>query len=288
MYRDFLDIVKIRQMPKVIINAAITGMVPTKKDSPYVPITIREIVRDALKLAELGATIVHIHPRDNNGLPTWKKIYFEKIIGGIREKNDKLMISVNTSGRLWSEFEKRVECLDLKGDIKPDLASLTMGSMNFINQELMNSPEMIEKIALRIRERGIKPEIEIFEPGMIHKTNYLIGKGIIEDKKPYFNLFFGSLGTAPLHHSIVSSYLSLLPENAVWTGAGIGKFQLDANILSLSLGGGVRIGIEDNLYFDRKQTVLTSNIMLIQRIMKIIKLLNLEVSNANETKKLLF
>lgn len=147
---------------------------------------------------------------------------------------------------------------------------------------------MIEQLALKMKDNGIKPELEIFEPGMIHMANHLMAKEIIESRKPFFNLFFGSLGTSPLHPAIFTSYLALLPPNAVWCGAGIGKFQLDANVMSMSFGGGVRVGIEDNIYFDRNKKVLAGNVMFVRRLAKFIKLMNLETATADETKNLLF
>lgn len=272
---------------KVIITSCLTGTVPGKKDTPYVPVTVKEIIQDALKVARAGATIVHIHPRDEHGRPTWKKSVLEKIIGGIKEKNDRLLISVTTSGRRWKEFDKRSDCLELKGDLKPDFASLTPGSMNFINEESVNTPDMIEKLAAKMMDNGIKPELEIFEPGMIHSVNHLMAKGVIPGK-PFFNLFVGSLGTSPLHPSIFAAYLALLPADAVWCGAGIGKFQLAANTVSISYGGGVRVGIEDNIYFDVNKTILASNVMFVDRLVKLIKLLGREVATAGETRSILF
>lgn len=235
----------------------------------------------------MGASIVHIHPRDKDGRPTWKKEIFARIIGGIREKNNKLLICVSTSGRNWSEFEKRSECLELTKDLKPDLASLTVGSMNFINQESINSPEMIERLALKMRSANIKPELEVFEPGMIHKANYLIKKGIIKDGSPYFNILLGSLGTSPLSPSVFSAFHALLPDNAVWSLAGIGSFQLDANVMSLALGGNVRVGLEDNLYLDREKKILASNEKLVERILKIMSFLDLKATSPKETRKIL-
>lgn len=271
----------------IIINACLTGMIPTKELNKYTPISPKEIAASALACAKLGASVVHIHPRDIEGKPTWKKEIFADIIFRIREKNKDLIISATTSGRFWNEFEKRSEVLDLKGDLKPDLASLTIGSMNFIHDESINTPKMIEQLALKMKERKIKPEMEIFEPGMIHKANYLMGKGIISNKKPYFNIFLGSLGTSPLHPSMVSACHSLLPPQAIWSSAGVGMYQLDANIMGLSFGAGVRTGLEDNIYFDRDKKILASNEALVQRIAVIMKQMNLEVATPKEARGIL-
>ncbi len=272
---------------KVIINACLTGMVPTKKDNSFLPVTVKEIVKAALDTAKLGATIIHIHPRDESGKPTWEKEYFARIIGGIREKNDKLLISATTSGRYWQEFEKRSACLELKGDLKPDLASLTVGSMNFMHDESMSSPVMIERLAKKMQDNGIKVEFEIFEPGMLHKADFLLERGIIADKKPYFNIFLGSLGTSPLEPTSLAAMLNLLPAGAIWAIAGIGRYQLDANVLGLTLGGNIRLGLEDNLFFDRKRTTLASNVTLLKRVVSLIKHLDLEIAAPAEARKIL-
>lgn len=274
-------------MRKVVINLCSTGMVPTKEMNPKTPITPAEIIKAALNCAKLGASIVHIHPRDKDGKPTWKREIFEKIIYGIKEKNRELIINVTTSGRDWSEFEKRSECLDISGSLKPDLASLTVGSLNFINQESINSPSMIERLALKMKEKGIKPELEVFEPGMIHKAKYLISKGIIDSNKPYFNILLGSLGTSPLEPSVFASCYSILPSDAVWSVAGIGQFQLDANVIGLAFGGNVRVGLEDNIFFDREKKELASNEHLIKRIASIIKILKLEIASPKEAREIL-
>jgi uncharacterized protein (DUF849 family) len=274
-------------MRKVIINLAPTGMVPTKQMTRHVPISVTEIVETALACAELGVAIVHLHPRDKFGKPTWEAAVYAEIIGAIRQHNKKLVISVSTSGRDWSEFAKRSECLELSGKVKPDLASLTVGSMNFINQESVNSPSTIERLATKMMEKGIKPELEIFEPGMIHKAKYLLDKGIIVDAHPYFNLLLGSLGTSPLELPVWSAMLSMLPPAAVWSVAGIGRYQLDANVASLALGGHVRVGLEDNIHFDRARDSLASNMALVKRLQKIMTLMELEAATPTETRHLL-
>ncbi|MEI8338999.1 MAG: 3-keto-5-aminohexanoate cleavage protein [bacterium] len=274
-------------MKKLIINLCPTGMVSSKQANPRLPVTASEIIKSSLACVKLGASIIHIHPRDENGNPTWKKEEFGKIIDGIRSQNDKVILNATTSGRAWSDFERRSECLDLKGDLRPDMASLTVGSMNFISTASVNPPDIIEQLAIKMQEKGIKPELEVFEPGMLHKANYLIEKGIIKDSHPYFNILLGSLGTSPLHPVVFSSFYSLLPANAVWSIAGVGQYQLDANVMSMSMGGGVRVGLEDNQYFDRDKSIMASNEMLVSRIVKIAKLMQLEIATPAEARVML-
>ncbi len=270
---------------KVIINCALTGMIPTKELNQSVPLTPQEIAEDVDMAVKYGASIVHVHARGKSGKPTWKKDIYAEIIKRIRDKQPKVIITVSTSGRNWSEFEKRAEVLELDGDIKPDMATLTMGSMNFINTASMNSPEMIEKLATTMQKNGIKPEFEIFEPGMIHKANFMLERGMIKDENPYFNIFLGNLGTAPLEVTNISALLNLLPKNANWAFAGLGRFQLRANVMGLTMGGGVRLGLEDNIYLNQEKEVLATNQGQLERINKIIDLMDLEVSTIEETRE---
>lgn len=272
---------------KVIINCALTGMIPTKELNQLVPLTPEEIAKDADIAVNHGASIVHVHARDKSGKPTWKKEIYSEIIKRIRDKQPDVIITVSTSGRNWSEFEKRAEVLELDGDLKPDMATLTMGSMNFINTASMNSPEMIEKLAITMQRNGIKPEFEIFEPGMIHKANFMLERGMIKDENPYFNIFLGNLGTAPLEVTNISALLNLLPKNANWAFAGLGRFQLRANVMGLTLGGGVRLGLEDNIYLNQDKEILASNLTQLIRMNKIIELMDLEISTIDETRKCL-
>lgn len=274
-------------MQPVIINLCPTGMVPTKKQNPNLPVTPEEIISCTLNCAKLGASVVHLHPRDQDGRPTWEKEIFARIIAGIREKNNRIIITATTSGRNWPEFEKRTDCLDLDGDLKPDMASLTVGSLNFMHQESVNSPQIIEKIALKMKEKKVKPELEVFEPGMVHKANVMIKNGIIADERPYFNILLGSLGTSPLNPAVFAAFYALLPPSAVWSIAGIGQFQLDANIMGLSFGGHIRVGLEDNIYFDRNKSELASNEKLIDRVVKIIKAMKRDIATPVQAREIL-
>jgi uncharacterized protein (DUF849 family) len=260
-------------------------MIPTKEMTPHVPVSPQEIIDDAVRCAEIGARIVHIHPRDEMGKPTWKKEVFAKIIDGIRSKTDQILISATTSGRFWDDFERRAECLELKGDLKPDLASLTVGSNNFIHTASINSPTIIHQLAQKMMDVGIKPELEVFELGMVHKTNVMLKKGLITNTSPYFNILLGSLGTSPLHPAAFAAFHALLPENAIWSVAGIGRYQLAANILGLVHNGHIRVGLEDNIYYQNK--VLGTNDMLVARIVGLSQTLGRDIATIEQTREIL-
>ena len=180
----------------LIINFTPTGMIPMLDATPKVPVTCPEIIDQVLEVSALGANMVHLHAREEeSGLPTYRKELYAEIIQGIREKNKDLVISVSTSGRNVVEFEKRSEVLDLQGELKPDFGSLTLSSLNFNKQASVNSPEMIQALAKKMMENDIRPELEVFDLGMINYGKYLIRKGLI--KPPYyFNLILGNIACA--------------------------------------------------------------------------------------------
>jgi len=279
-YRKYLE-------KKVIINLACTGMVSTKEMNFNVPITPEEIIDDVSLCRKIGASIAHIHARDINGVPTWDPEVFKKIIEGIREKtNNKIVICATTSGRNFSEFEKRSAVLDLEGLAKPEMASLTLGSANFPKQVNANSPQMIQQLVSKMKDKGIVPELEIFEPGMIHYAKFLIERGFIEPPF-YFNIILGLLGTAFADINNIACIVNQLPEDSYWTLGGIGKFQLAMNTLGLTEGNGARVGLEDNLYFTNEGSILATNALLVERIANLSRLLGHECCTADDVRTML-
>lgn len=272
--------------PKLIINAAITGMVPMKKDTPHVPITVDEIIKDAAECCKAGASMVHIHARDEDGSPTYKKEIYADIIRGIRGQCPDVIICASTSGRIHNTFEKRSEVFELKGDAKPDMGSLTMGSLNFPGQASINTPDMIENLAVKMKESGIIPEIEIFEAGMINMTKILMKKGVLAGPF-YFNLLLGSIYSAPATLFDLSCMVQSLPRGVIWGAAGIGKFQLTMNLAAILMGGNVRVGLEDNVYYDNGKTNFATNPMLIQRLVKFSHDIGREVATPREARELI-
>ena len=163
-----------------ILNFSPTGMIPTKGMTPHVPIQPPEIISQICEAAELGANMIHIHARDaKDGSPTFEKQIYGEIIAGVRAHFKDLVLCVSTSGRNFPEFEQRSACLDLKGELKPDMGSLTLSSLNFNKQASLNSPDMIQALAKKMLDNGIKPELEAFDLGMINYAHYLIHKGLV-------------------------------------------------------------------------------------------------------------
>jgi 3-keto-5-aminohexanoate cleavage enzyme len=271
---------------KFIINFTPTGMIPTKDMTPHVPIAPYEIAEQVLDAAELGANMAHIHARDADGLPTYKREIYAEIITGIRQRNKDLPICVSTSGRNWSEFEKRSECLELTGLAKPDFGSLTLSSLNFNRQASINAPEMIMGLAKKMLAHGIRPELEAFDLGMINYAHYLIKKELIRPPY-YFNLILGNIACAQANMLNLGLMIKELPHDSYWSAGGIGEHQLTMNAASIVFGGGVRIGLEDNLYFDGERRKLATNIELVKRIVGIAKMLDRVPYTAMEARQVL-
>jgi 3-keto-5-aminohexanoate cleavage enzyme len=271
--------------PKVIITAALTGMLPTRDQTPHVPLTEPEIVADALACRAAGAAIAHLHVRDEDGRPDYRAERYGRVIRAIRAESD-LVICASTSARVHQEFEKRAEVLYLEGVEKPDLASLTTGSFNFPTQTSVNSPETIFRLAETMLARGIKPELEVFDAGMLNYAKYLHRK--LELPEPlYFSLLLGSLGGIPGRALDLAYLVRDLPDACVWSATGIGRFQLPVNVAALVEGGGVRVGLEDNIYYDHAQQDLTTNRRLVERMVRIAGELQRGVATPDEARVML-
>lgn len=256
---------------RFILNFTPTGMIPTKEMTPHVPVTPREIVEQVLEVAELGVNMVHLHARDQRtGKPTHEKEIYAEIISGIRRENKDLVLGVSTSGRNFPEFAKRSACLELTGDAKPDFGSLTLSSLNFNKQASVNSPETIQRLATKMQENGIRPELEVFDLGMVNYAKYLIRKGLIRPPY-YFNLILGNIACAQANMLSLGLMIKDLPEGSLWSAGGIGSRQLKMNSMAIVAGGGVRVGLEDNIFYDQERTRLATNRELVERVMVVAK-----------------
>ncbi|MFC1493688.1 3-keto-5-aminohexanoate cleavage protein [Thermodesulfobacteriota bacterium] len=272
---------------KFILNFAPTGLIPTREMTPNIPLNPEEIVNQVLEVAELGVNMVHLHAREpDTGLPTYKKDIYAEIISGIRKKNKDLVLCVSTSGRHFFEFEKRSEVLELKGELKPDFGSLTLSSLNFNKQASINSPQMIKSLVQKMRENDIRPEMEVFDLGMINYAKYLIRKGLINSPY-YFNLILGNIACAQADILSLGLMIKELPEGSIWSVGGVGDAQLKMNTISLIQGGGVRIGLEDSIWFDDERTKLATNTDLVKRILLIAKTFGRAPYSQSETREIL-
>jgi uncharacterized protein (DUF849 family) len=249
-------------MDALIINAALTGMVPRRADNPHVPLTESEIVADAVRVVNAGASILHLHVRNDDESPSSELAPNASLFKAVRAACPGVIISGSTSGRTVSEIDKRAAVLDAA----PDMASLTLGSMNFPTQASVNAPATIRGLAQRMRERGIMPELELFDLGMADYAGYLVERG--EVLLPgYANILLGSLGTASASAFNLATIVRALPPQITWAAAGIGRYQWSMNSMAIAMGGHVRVGLEDNLWMDAEtKREPASNPRLIERV----------------------
>jgi 3-keto-5-aminohexanoate cleavage enzyme len=248
----------------LIINVALTGIVPTKDQTPHVPVTPEEIARDAKTVYDLGAAMVHVHARDREGRPSLEKEIYREIILRIRERCPDIIITVSTSGRCAGSFDERIDMLSLKGDAKPDMASLTLGSLNFMHDASVTTPNQLMRMVQAMKDAHIIPELEIFDTGMSNYAAYLFRNGILEGKH-YTNLILGSLGAMMATPRNLAHIVDDLPEQCLWAATGVGAFAFDMQALSIAMGGHVRVGVEDSIYMDGSRELAT-NAKLVSRV----------------------
>lgn len=272
--------------PPLLINVCLTGMIPNKDMTKHIPISPEEISEQAINVYDEGARLVHLHARDIDGKPTWKGEIYEKIITLIKRERPDMICCISTSGRNWPELERRSEALFITGKGKPDMASLTLGSLNFPTGPSINSIEMVTQLATIMKERNIIPELEVFDSGMISLAKVLETKGVIEGKK-YFNLLFGSLNSIPASIKDLDYLVSKLPENSTWAAAGIGQFQLPMNLAAIVMGGNVRVGLEDNIFYDYEKKKLATNVELVKRLTRLANEIYRPIASSKEARKLI-
>ncbi len=273
-------------MKKLIINLVPTGIVPTKEMTPHVPLSPEEIVSDVLKCSGLGISMVHLHARDADGKPTYEKEIYAEIIEGIRAVKPELIIVASTSGRNFNEFEKRADVLNLEGVLKPDMASLTLGSVNFSRALSINSPDTIIRLLDRMNQQGVKPEFEVFDIGMVNYAHYLIKKDLITPPY-YFNIILGNIAGAQAKLLHLGLIISELPDESYWSVAGIGNCSRSISATGIIFGNGVRIGIEDTIWYDDIGTVLATNYLLVERIVSIAEILERQIASPFDVRQML-
>lgn len=270
----------------LVINLAPTGMVPRRAVNPAVPITPAEIAADVRRCFHAGARVFHLHAREDDESPSHRREVYAEIVRKVRGAVPGAILCVTTSGRAQRSFEARAAALDLAGALKPDLASLTPGSMNFPREASVNDPETIGRLAGRMLERGIVPEIEIFDFGMLDYARVLIGRGVL--RPPFvFNLLLGSLGTLAATPLNLAMLVERLPPGSFWSAAGIGRFQSPMNALGIAMGGHVRTGLEDSLHMDAGKRVHATNLSLVRRAAALARAAGRAIASPAEARRLM-
>ncbi|MFZ5677626.1 MAG: 3-keto-5-aminohexanoate cleavage protein [Pseudomonadota bacterium] len=266
-----------------IITVAITGSVPRKEDNPAVPITVAEQVESTQEAFEAGATIAHVHVRKDDQTPTSDPERFGRLGEGLRKHCPGMIIQFSTGGRSGKGSE-RGGMLHLK----PDMASLSTGSCNFPTIIYENHPTLIRELADKMKEYGVKPEIEVFDLSMLYQALNLADEGVLT-KPLHVQFVFGVKNAMPAIRDVLAFQVSqlnkLMPE-ATWTAAGIGRHQLEVNRWSLELGGHCRTGLEDNIRLDRDR-LAASNAELVKRVAALCGDYGRRPATAQEARRLL-
>ncbi|SFB37607.1 BKACE family enzyme [Algoriphagus aquimarinus] len=268
---------------KTIINFCPTGMVPTKSETPHVPISPSEIIEQTHEAYEIGITIAHLHARDTEGVPTYRKSVYQEIFEGVRKHCPDLIICGSSSGRNVPELEKRAEVIELQ----PDMCSLTLSSLNFQRQASTNAPDTILGLASKMRDFGVVPELECFDMGMINYGMYLIKKKLIEGPF-YWNLLFGNIAGMQANFSHMGTAIREIPTDHFISLAGLGSNQLTINGASIAMGYGIRVGLEDNIWFDHKGGKLATNNELLLRVHELMNIHSKELFSPKELGELGF
>jgi len=266
-----------------IITVAITGSVPTKKDNPAVPITVAEQVESTHAAYEAGAALVHVHVRNDDGTTTSDPEKFARFLAGIRKHCPDMIVQFSTGGRSGMGKE-RGGMLHLR----PEMASLTTGSVNFQKIIYENHPSLINDLASTMLTHGVKPEIEIFDLAMLYNAAKLVADGLL--KAPvHVQFVLGIPGALPADRQVLDFELGQLQRmlpGATWTAAGIGRHQLMVNEWTLELGGHCRTGLEDNVRFD-KERLAASNAELVARVASIAGKFGRSVATPAEARRIL-
>ena len=270
-------------MEKLIITVAPTGSVPRKQDTPHVPVTPDEISETAYMCEQEGASVIHVHCRDENENPTSDRRIFKETVDKIRKRTN-LVVMVSTSGVAGKSDEERAQPLAAK----PEMASLTTGSLNFAGRKpsvvYVNTVETMTFLAGEMLKANIKPEIEAFDVGFISQGINLVDRKLVRER-PHFQLVMGVDGGIPATLDNLLHMTRQIPEKATFSVAGIGRWQLPMTTAAMLLGGHVRVGLEDNIYYAKGK--LGTNQEFVARSRKLAEFLQRDVASPSEARKIL-
>lgn len=268
-------------MYKIVITCAITGAETTRKDNANLPVTPEEIGRAAYDAYNAGASILHLHVRDKDGLPTQDLKLFKDTIEIVRRKCD-IVIEVTTGGAVGMSLEERIQPLQLK----PEIASVDCGTTNFGDDYILNTLPMVRRVTGIMQDYGIHPTLECFDLSHIDTSLVLIKEGLI--KAPFhYGIVLNTPGGVHYDTETLGFFTKRLPENSFWTAIGVGgKASLQAIYGAITLGGFIRVGLEDNVYYS-KGVLAESNAQLVERAVRIAKEFGCEIAGSDYVRKIL-
>jgi len=284
-------------MEKLIITAAMIGGITTREKNPHPPMTPKEIADSAFESYQAGASVCHIHVRDpQTHVPSMKFELYKEVVDRVRNKCDMIInLTTGAGGRLlydpaknsWNtaELKSPEERVEHVVNLKPELCSLDVGTVNFGPRAFINLVSIVEKMAKMIKEAGVKAELEVFDIGHIRIAKHLIQQGLV-DKPPLFQLCLGIPWGIDATTENMIYMRNNLPDDCLWYAFGIGPTHFSMAATSIINGGHARVGFEDNLYI-RKNVLATSNAQMVQKVVEIANHLDREVATAQEARKIL-
>ncbi|MDR3605771.1 MAG: 3-keto-5-aminohexanoate cleavage protein [Oligoflexia bacterium] len=273
-------------MNPVIITCAITGAETTREKQPSLPVTPEQQAQAAAECVKAGASIIHLHVREDDGKPSQRTERFEESIRLIRKAAPGVIIQISTGGAVGESIENRARPLSLK----PEMASLNLGTMNFGEDVFMNHPRDIVALAARMQKNSVVPELEIYEAGMLESAFRLAKQGVLREPL-HFQFVLGVSGGMSGDPRNLVHLVTLLEAGAAgrplhWGVAGVGRFQLPLAVQALVMGGHVRVGFEDNIFY-QKGVLATSNAQLVERVARIAGELGREVATPAVAREIL-
>lgn len=271
-------------MDPLILTCAITGAETTREKQPNLPITPKEQAAAARDAVNAGCSIIHLHVREDDGAPSQRVERFEESIRLIREAAPGVIVQISTGGAVGEAIEKRAQPLRLK----PEMASLNVGSLNFGDDVFINHPKDVAGLAHKMNELGVMPEIEVYEAGHLEAAFRMKKQGVLKDPL-HFQFVLGVPGGMSGELPNLVHLVQLLGSYGGayhWGVAGVGRYQLPLAMHAVSMGGHVRVGFEDNIFFS-KGVVAKSNAQLVERVAKLSRELGREVATPAQARKLL-
>jgi len=284
----------------VIISCPVTGSGDTAKKHPNLPITPKQIAEAAIEAAKAGAAIAHIHVREPNGAPSRKLDYYKEVADRVRSSETDVVINFTTG--MGGDFEvgegkdplnpvgkntdmiHALDRLEHVAELLPEMCTLDCGSLNFgdTNMTFIHTPIQLRQAAKKMRELGVKPEMEAFEMGHLWFANQLYKEGLVDDP-PWYQICLGIPWGAPATPSAMKAFVDIMPEGSHWSGFAISKMEMPYVAQTILLGGNVRVGLEDNLYL--KKGVLASNAQLVEKAIRIITDMGATTLTPEETRQ---
>lgn len=267
-------------MEKLIITAAICGAEVTKEHNPNIPYTVEEIGREAESAYKAGASIIHLHVRDDNGVPTQDKERFRQCVEEIQKRCPDAIIQPSTGGAVGMTDEERLQPVELL----PEMATLDCGTLNFGGDEIfVNTENTIKNFGKIMIEKDVKPEIEVFDKGMVDYAIQFAKQGYIKEPM-HFDFVLGVQMTATARD--LAFLVDTIPTGSTWTVSGVGRHEMPMVAIGIAMGGHVRVGFEDNIYLS-KGVLAKSNGELVEKVVRIANELGREIASPAEAREIL-